>query len=397
MADAPQQEGRARTDPLVRSLLKDGSMSADWADSFEAVPHRAFLPGEFWAFDMKAGSSVYVSRDDEPDAWERYAAATNFPLITQWDDGKHTGREPGRVSTSSSSEPRVVAGYLRDARISPPVRVLLVGTGTGWDTGLLSYRLGGGNVFSVEVDAAVTAAARTRLTALGLHPTVVCADGSLGYSAGAPYDRVIVTAGVRQVDPALLEQSREGGLILAPWGTHYDNGDALVRLSVGADGSASGPFLRMVEFMKLRDQRLDWDRFGGHVREFPGDAAVSSTVLTPSDLGERWTSARFVTGLAVPDCTHVHNKANGHIRVRFFGLSDLSWACAEFQPGELTGTVYQHGPRHLWDEVKRALRWWTDQGRPLLDSFGLTVTPTGHSAPGWPTGPTLFRRSPDGP
>ena len=381
MADASQQEGRISTDPLVRSLLDDGSMSPDWADSFEAVPRRAFLPDEFWAFDMKAGNSVHVSRDDQPDVWERYAAAANYPLITQWDDGRHAGREPGRVSTSSSSEPRVVAGYLRDARISPPMRVLLVGTGTGWDTGLLSYRLSGGDVFSVEVDTAMAAAARTRLAALDLHPTVVCADGSLGCSAGAPYDRVIVTAGVRQVAPALLEQSRAGGLILAPWGTHFDNGDALVRLTVGADGSASGPFLRMVEFMKLREQRLDWDRFSGHVKEFPGDAAVSSTVLTPSDLGERWTSARFVTGLAVPECTHVYNKANGHTRVWFFGLSDQSWACAEFQPGEPTGAVYQSGARRLWDEVERALRWWTDQGRPLVGSFGLTVTADGAQRP----------------
>jgi len=381
MTDAPQKEGRTSADQLVRSLLNDGSMSPDWADSFVAVPRHEFLPDVFWAFDMKAGNSVHVSRVDDPDEWERCAAAPNIPLITQWDDGAHMGREPGRVSTSSSSEPRVVASYLRDAQICPPMRVLLVGTGTGWDTGLLSYRLGGGNVFSVEVDAAVAAAARTRLTALGLHPTVVVGDGSLGYSAGAPYDRVIVTAGVRQVSPALIEQTRKGGVILAPWGTHYDNGDALLRLTVDADGSASGPFLRMVEFMKLRDQRLDWDRFGGHVKDFPGDAAVSSTSLTPPDLGERWTSARFMTGLVVPDCAHVHNKADEHTRVWFFGLSDLSWACAEFRPGEPSATVYQSGPRRLWDEVERALRWWTDMGRPLLDSFGLTVSPDGAQRP----------------
>ena len=379
-AGASQQEGRTSTDPLVRALLNDGSLSADWADSFEAVPRREFLPAEFWAFAMKEGTSSYVSRDDDPGLWERYAAA-DFPLVTQWDDGAHTGREPGRVATSSSSEPRLVASYLRDAGITRPMRVLLVGTGTGWDTGLLSHRLGSGNVFSVEVDAAVTSAARTRLTALGLHPTVVCGDGSLGYPAGAPYDRVIVTAGVRQVAPALLEQTRAGGMILCPWGTHYDNGDALLRLTVGADGSASGPFLRMVEFMKLRDQRLDWDRFGGHVTDFPGDAAVSSTALTPSDLGERWTSARFVTGLAVPDCAHVHNRAHGYTRVWFFGLPDRSWACAEFQPGVPFGTVHQSGPRQLWDEVDRALRWWAEQGRPLPDCFGLTVTPDGAQRP----------------
>jgi protein-L-isoaspartate O-methyltransferase len=381
MTGVPQQEGRTSVDPLVRSLLNDASLSPDWAESFESVPRRAFLPDEFWAFDMEQGKSVHVCRDDEPDAWERYAEAANVPLITQWDDGAHTGREPGRVPTSSSSEPRVVASYLRDAEITPPMRALLIGTGTGWDTGLLSHRLGGDSVVSVEVDAAVAASARTRLAGLGLHPTVVYGDGSLGCSAGAPYDRVIVTAGVRQVARAWVEQTRAGGLILCPWGTHYDNGDALLRLTVGVDGSASGPFLRMVEFMKLRDQRLDWGRFGGHVQGFPGDAAVSSTALTPSDLGERWTSARFVTGLAVPDCAHVYNRAHGHTRVWFFGLSDRSWACAEFRPGEVSGTVHQSGARRLWDQVERALRWWTDQDHPPLDCFGLTVTPDGSQRP----------------
>jgi len=262
------------------------------------------------------------------------------------------------------------------------MRVLLIGTGTGWDTGLLSHRLGGGNVVSVEVDPAVAEAARLRLHARGLHPVVITGDGSLGFPAGSPYDRVIITAGVRAIAPALLEQTRAGGLILCPWGTHYSNADALLRLTVSADGSASGPFLRMVEFMKLRNQRLDWGRFSGQIGgEYPGNADRSTTALTPADLGERWTTRRFVMGLAVRDCTHTVNEVDGVARAWFLSLSDESWASIEFRQGEAAATVYQSGPRRLVGEVETALRWWEQQECPPLTEFGLLVTPDGVQTP----------------
>lgn len=48
---------------------------------------------------------------------------------------------------------------------------------------------------------------------------------------------------------------KRGGLIVVPFGTHYTNADAVVRLTVTGDGTASGRFTRPVEFMKARAQR----------------------------------------------------------------------------------------------------------------------------------------------
>jgi hypothetical protein len=107
MADAPQKEGRASVDPLVRSLLNDNSMSPDWAEAFEAVPRADFLPDGIWAHDMVTGSSTYVDRQTDPGTWEHHAQSMRAPIITQWDDGKHTGTDPGHTPTSSSSEPRL--------------------------------------------------------------------------------------------------------------------------------------------------------------------------------------------------------------------------------------------------------------------------------------------------
>ncbi|UQA94958.1 methyltransferase domain-containing protein [Streptomyces halobius] len=374
-----EQEGRAG-DELARSLLETGALTPEWAQTFRAVPRKLFLPDLIWAHDMATGRSVPLSRNDDPEGWAR-AAYANVPLVIQWDDGKHTGTAPGTVPTSSASMPSVVAAMLRDLDVSDGMRVLEVGTGTGWNSGLLAHRLGSANVVSVEIDGAVTEQARGALKRAGLSPEVIHGDGADGWAHGAPYDRVIVTAGVRAVPPHWLEQTRPGGIILAPWGTHYSDQDALIRLTMGKDGSATGPFLRMVEFMKLRDQRLDWNRFRDHVPEFPGNADVSSTPVTLADLGDRYESVRFAMGLRVPDCAHVVNRSDaGTGKAWFFDLTSRSWAAAVFRSGEPEATVYQSGPRRLWDEVEAAYRWWVSRGKPEHTRFGLTITPEGQRA-----------------
>ncbi|MBM9505397.1 methyltransferase domain-containing protein [Actinacidiphila acididurans] len=375
-----EEEGRAG-DELARLLLEAGALTPEWAGAFGAVPRALFLPDLIWPYDMTTGRSVPVSRGEDPETWERTAYA-DVPVVTQWDDGEHEGTEPGTVATSSASMPYVVAVMLRDLAAGAGMRVLEIGTGTGWNAALLAHRLGDANVVSVEIDPAVAERARAALKRAGLSPEVVLGDGAAGWPEGAPYDRVIATAGVRALPPSWLAQTRPGGVILAPWGTHYSDQDALVRLTVAEDGSASGTFRSMVEFMKLRAQRLDWDRFHEHVPAFPGDADVSRTKLTRADLGDRYEPARFVTGLCVPDCAHVVNPTGPNAsRAWFFDLRTRSWAAVDFRTGRPWSTVHQSGPRRLWDEVEQALTWWSSQGSPALTRFGLTVAPDGTPHP----------------
>ncbi|MFE2635929.1 protein-L-isoaspartate(D-aspartate) O-methyltransferase [Streptomyces scopuliridis] len=400
-----EREGRA-ADDLTRHLLDTGALTPEWADAFRAVPRSLFLPDLFWAYDMATGRSEPVVRSEDPAGWER-AAYEDIPAVTQWDDGQHVGTAPGSRGTSSASMPSVVASMLRDLDVRDGTRVLEVGTGTGWNAGLLAHRLGSGsgsgsgsgrgrgrgsgngnghgNVVSVEIDPAVAASASDALARAGLGPRLVEGDGREGWPPGAPYDRLIVTAGVRRFPAEWLEQTRPGGIILAPWGTHYSNQDALVRLTVGEDREGAGPFLRTVEFMKLRDQRLDWNRFVEHVKEFPGDADASRTSRTPADLGDRYETPYFVIGLCVPDCAHVVNVGDsgedGDAKAWFFDFLSQSWAAVVFSPGAPDATVYQSGPRRLWDEVERALTWWISRGRPDVDRFGLTVDQDGTARP----------------
>ncbi|MCQ9178372.1 methyltransferase domain-containing protein [Streptomyces sp. IBSBF 2953] len=379
-----EEEERAR---LGRSLLGRKVMTSDWLPAFTAVPRSAFLPEQIWPFDMDSGTTVSVDLRDEPGLWFSYAHA-DVPIVIQWDDGASRGR--GQVPTSSASMPSVVFGMLRDLDVQPGQRVLEIGTGTGWNAALLAHRLGARNVVTVEVDANVAAVARDRLNGTSPPVTVLTRDGEQGDPQGAPYDRLIATAGVRKVPATWIADVRPGGLIVVPWGTHFSNADAVLRLMVAEDGaSASGRFTGPVEFMKLRAQRSP---FAGHEVYVPDGVAgadrSTTTVTEPELLGEgRFAATPFAVGLRVRNCHHQPaEKRDGARPVWFYGLTDRSWACVLFSDERAEAQVWQAGPRRLWDEVAAALAWWRAAGEPGFERFGLTVTAHGQQA--WVDRPT---------
>jgi hypothetical protein len=82
-----------------------------------------------WPFTYD-GQQHAVDRTLDPAAWEE-AVRGNTALVTQWDDGRHTGSAPGLVASSSASMPSAVADMLLDLDVRGGERVLDIGTGTG--------------------------------------------------------------------------------------------------------------------------------------------------------------------------------------------------------------------------------------------------------------------------
>ncbi|MEU5186404.1 methyltransferase domain-containing protein [Streptomyces klenkii] len=370
-------------DGLRRLLLGTGALEPAWVPAFDAVRRAGFLPDVMWPHDMATGSSRTVDKARAPDAWQRYADS-DCPIVTQWDDGAHNGPEPGRSFSSSSSMPSLVFSMLADLDVREGQRVLEIGTGTGWNAALLAHRLGAGNVVTVDVDGVVAATARAALRRAGLPVRVLHRDGYLGFPERAPYDRIIVTCGVRDIPYAWVEQAAPGGIILVPWGTYYGPAEATARLVVAEDGrSASGPFTRPVGFMRMRSQRLVRRQHAAYVPPGAMDRAeVSFTSVPATDLDG------FVMGLLVRDVTHVADRERdgGRRAVWLYGLSDTSWAVAVFRDGRKEAKVYQSGPRRLWEEAETAHQWWKANERPGYERFGLTVGRDGQTRV-WLDGP----------
>ncbi|MFJ7064778.1 protein-L-isoaspartate O-methyltransferase [Streptomyces sp. NPDC101115] len=355
---------------LGRRLIASGALRPDWECSFTAVDRAGFLPDVMWPFAPDGRPPLPVDRCRDPAAWYGYADA-DVPIVTQWDDGDHQGTDPGTEATSSSSQPSVVFRMLGALDVDSGMSVLDAGTGTGETAGLLAHRCGAGRVTSLDVDHRVSAAAGERLRAQGLDVRAEVGDALVGDPSGAPYDRLLCTFGIRTVPAAWLEQVRVGGVIVTPYGTHHSNRDAVVRLAVRADGTASGPFLTPVEFMKARAHRLRWPDAEEYVKGWP---APQRTGIRPEQLD----AAAFAVSHAVPDVAYTpHTEPDGTPAVWFYSLTDRSWAAARWSGSDRPGEVYQQGPRRLWDRVEAVHDWWERQGRPGIGRFGLTARPEG--------------------
>jgi protein-L-isoaspartate(D-aspartate) O-methyltransferase len=122
------------------------------------------------------------------------------------------------LPVSSSSQPAMMAIMLEQLGLEPGHRVLEIGTGSGYNAAVMSVVVGRrGKVVSVDIDPELVARARDSLTAAGYEAvTVRCGDGGYGDPAGAPFDRVIVTAGAWDIAPAWLEQLGPRGRLVLP-------------------------------------------------------------------------------------------------------------------------------------------------------------------------------------
>jgi len=115
------------------------------------------------------------------------------------------------------SQPSVHARYLELLHLSGKERVLEVGTGTGYQTALLSNLAA--QVFSIERVTALYEQAREILRQLDVrNVSMLLGDGTIGWREYAPYDAILVSAGAPTVPAPLLDQLAEGGTLLIPLG-----------------------------------------------------------------------------------------------------------------------------------------------------------------------------------
>jgi protein-L-isoaspartate(D-aspartate) O-methyltransferase len=122
------------------------------------------------------------------------------------------------ASGQSISQPYMVARMTELLRPEPGMRVLEVGTGSGYQAAVLAQI--GCSVVSVERHADLADAARKRLEALGLggRVRVVVGDGSVGRPEDAPFDAIVVTAAAPVVPALLPGQLVDGGRLVVPVG-----------------------------------------------------------------------------------------------------------------------------------------------------------------------------------
>ena len=119
------------------------------------------------------------------------------------------------------SQPSVVGIMTQALAVTPRCKVLEVGCGSGYQAAILA-RLAR-RVYCLERHRPLVREARARFEALGLtNVAVLPADGTLGWPEQAPFDRIMVTAAAEDVPSVLLDQLRDGGIMVLPVGQSDD-------------------------------------------------------------------------------------------------------------------------------------------------------------------------------
>lgn len=125
------------------------------------------------------------------------------------------------MKNQTISQPSVVSRMTELLNVMEGQKILEIGSGSGWQSAILSFLVAHGKVFSIERHPKLVKFAKENLNKLGIQNVdIILGDGSLGLSQESPFDRIIITAACKKVPPPLFEQLSLDGLLIAPVGEY---------------------------------------------------------------------------------------------------------------------------------------------------------------------------------
>jgi len=180
-------EGEVR---YTRSMIGTDELDPEVMDAMARVPREEFVPPEL-----------------------QHAAFDNGPLPIGYGQ--------------TISQPYIVALMTDLLQLEPDHRVLEIGTGSGYQTAILSLLCE--KVYTMEVVKELSEAAAIRLKRLGYNNIETCTgSGYDGWAGHAPYDGIIVTAAATHIPPPLIDQLKAGGRLVIPVGQPYSHQELML-------------------------------------------------------------------------------------------------------------------------------------------------------------------------
>ena len=205
---------QARDSMMATALVPAGISDSATLVAMGTVPRHEFVPPEYrkWAYE---DSPLPIARDQ------------------------------------TISQPAVVALMTQLIRPRPGMRVLEVGTGSGYQAAVLAEA--GCRVWTIEIFRTLANEARARLRRLGYGEVAVRhGDGYAGWPEHSPFDAILVTAAADSIPPALMEQLAPGGRLVMPVGEQlsYQNLMLVEKDSTGRLGSREIVPVRFVPLLR---------------------------------------------------------------------------------------------------------------------------------------------------
>jgi len=152
------------------------------------------------------------------------------------------------------SQPYTVAAQTELLEVEKGDKILEIGTGSGYQAAILCQM--GADVYSVERHEKLYLNAKEILQELGYRPHLKLGDGTLGWSAYAPYDGIVVTAGAPVVPEDLKHQLEIGGKLVVPVGDQKSQ--VMIRITRTGEDEFKEERLSRFKFVPLIGEK-GWD------------------------------------------------------------------------------------------------------------------------------------------
>jgi protein-L-isoaspartate(D-aspartate) O-methyltransferase len=293
-------------------------------------------------------------------------------------------------SPSSSSAPDIMAIMLEVLEAEKGMKVLEIGTGTGYNAALLAHIVGDPRkVYSVENQAVAVAEAVSNLQRAGFpEVNVVHGDGGYGYAKAAPYDRIIAAASIIDVPPTWLEQLVNDGILVAPFWVGPTM-HPVVKLRKVNQGLA-GRFVSGAGFMALQgefgynEQLEGWIHANksGTISELLENPVGEDSSLLSDDAGNAECSpiidslVMFISVFGDRYLTHVQDRKR-MARLSLWDKDAKSLVCV-WHPDLI---VSMYGNDSAYQQFCRLHEQWIQLGKPGVGSYELLMDSTERSTP----------------
>lgn len=375
----------SRLAALVTTLVDQGHLrSQEWTKAFAAIPRHPFTP-EVIVITPNGYRRLSGVASADRQEWLS-AVYSDESLVTQ--DKPHASGhvlpsgEPLRIPTSSSTAPSLMARMLETLDIGDGMRVLEIGTGTGYNAALLSHRVGDRNVVSMDIDPTLVDHAAHQLAQFGYAPTLIAGDGLDGATEHGPYDRIIATAAVPEIPVAWIRQLKPGGKILANLRGNLAGGTLCLLSKEDAEDEVIGPILAIGgHFMWLRPNVDDPHRPHEHAPTVQrGTTSRTTTTVNPAEIPVDDDGFRFLLQLQLHAAQNLWRGSafdpvsRGERDAVVATATDGSRAEAITSPEENGAhRIIHNGPRRIWDTIEATHRLWHDLAQPTPDKFGIVA------------------------
>jgi protein-L-isoaspartate(D-aspartate) O-methyltransferase len=339
---------------LVEKMGEKQHLSEAVKQAFLEIPRHIFVPSYY---ERTQGGYV-LHTQEENDTWYQHIY-DDVSLVTLVNDQGQ--------AISSSSQPSIMAPMLEYLDVRPGLRVLEIGTGTGYNAGILAHLAGDSAlVTTLDIDPQLTKQAQERIEQVIGPMAVVTGDGEQGYGNNAPYDRIIATASTATVPQAWYEQLAPGGILVCIL-QHNGVGGVVKAIKDPHTSQLRGHILHGASFMPLHNA-------------YPHDAPS----FQPLPLKDRFSLPEGWFDTALFEDPHFRFYWYGvYPRAHITFLQSRKHAkLIATTDREQQGYVAFHrfcielygddSPIH-WNRMVASYRYWIHAGRPVITDYGFEM------------------------